>query len=308
MNLSAGLKKSCLSGDDQANSLATNLLRLSRTSFPDVSFFSRHVRTKRVERILWSEKFSCKSLPSSFRRSRKTPRLTGRWISTASAGASDWISSSGSSWSSCGPNGWIDELLLSFLQADLVVGVRDVVVQVHVILFQEVQVVVVELHRDVLVLVVLLKVLKLLKKIDSFLRDFKILLGLSGTGTSSSILALCLGHSALRPPCARLMSAMCPLLVFSLSSPSPLCSPFVRSLFAQCRPLSGSMVWLGPSLCQLCVHCLVFAPLCFVRLSRGLCVGFGCGFQAKSPFWNWWSTNEGRLVEGMVSEFSNSLG
>ena len=73
---------------------------------------------------------------------------------------------------------------------------------------------------------------------------------------------------ALYLPCVRLLSALAappglvsalsPLLAFSLSS---LCPLVVRSSFALCRLLSGCMVWLWPSLCQLCVRSLVFAPL-----------------------------------------------
>ena len=54
------------------------------------------------------------------------------------------------------------------------------------------------------------------------------------------------------------VSAICPLLVFSLSSR---CLLVFRSLSALCRFLAGSMVWLWPGLCQLCVRSLVFAPL-----------------------------------------------
>ena len=60
--------------------------------------------------------------------------------------------------------------------------------------------------------------------------------------------------SAMRPS----VSAMCPLLVFSLSS---LCPLVVRSLSARCRSLPRSMVWLWPSLCQLYVRSFVFVPL-----------------------------------------------
>ena len=51
------------------------------------------------------------------------------------------------------------------------------------------------------------------------------------------------------------MSAMCPLVVFSLSS---LCPLLVRSWSALCWPFSGSMFWHWPSVCQLCVRSLVF--------------------------------------------------
>ena len=49
------------------------------------------------------------------------------------------------------------------------------------------------------------------------------------------------------PPCVRALCFLCPLVV--------------RSLSALCRFLAGSMVWLWPGLCQLCVRSLVFAPL-----------------------------------------------
>ena len=54
------------------------------------------------------------------------------------------------------------------------------------------------------------------------------------------------------------VSAICPLLVFSLSSRCPL---VFHSLSALCRFLAWSMVWLWPGLCQLCVRSLIFAPL-----------------------------------------------
>ena len=57
---------------------------------------------------------------------------------------------------------------------------------------------------------------------------------------------------AVPPNLAFAMSAMCPLLVFFLSS--------------LCRPLSGSMLWLWLGLCQLCVLSLVFAPVSVLRL------------------------------------------
>ena len=68
---------------------------------------------------------------------------------------------------------------------------------------------------------------------------------------------LCVGQALLYPMLPS-VSAMCPLLVFSLTSR---CLLVVRSLSALCRLLAGSMVWLWPGLCQLCVRSLVFAPL-----------------------------------------------
>ena len=71
---------------------------------------------------------------------------------------------------------------------------------------------------------------------------------------------------------------LCPPRVHSLSFLD--CALIVRSLFALyllCRFLAGSMVWLWPGLCQLCVRSLVFVPLSV--LCRGLC---GCGFARCS--------------------------
>ena len=59
-------------------------------------------------------------------------------------------------------------------------------------------------------------------------------------------------------PMLRFVFAMSPLFVLSLSLDCPL---VVRSLSVLCRFLAGSMVWLWPGLCQLCVRSLVFAPL-----------------------------------------------
>ena len=61
----------------------------------------------------------------------------------------------------------------------------------------------------------------------------------------------CVSHVAL---CVRHVSAPC----YSLSSRCPL---VVRSLSTLCRFLAGSMVWLWPGFCQLCVRFLVFGPL-----------------------------------------------
>ena len=63
-------------------------------------------------------------------------------------------------------------------------------------------------------------------------------------GRGSNCCALCVRH----------VSAPCLFFVLSLSAR---CSLFIRSLSV----LAGSMVWLWPGLCQLCVLSLVFAPL-----------------------------------------------
>ena len=74
------------------------------------------------------------------------------------------------------------------------------------------------------------------------------------------------------------VSAMCPLLVFSLFSRCPL---VVRSLSALCRFLAGSLVWIWPGLCQFRVRALAFvcSVSVVVHLSRSLC---GCAFARCS--------------------------
>ena len=59
--------------------------------------------------------------------------------------------------------------------------------------------------------------------------------------------------SAIFGLCVRHVSAPWLLFVLSLSAR---CSLFISAL---CQPLSRSMVWLWPSLCQLCVRSLIFA-------------------------------------------------
>ena len=60
---------------------------------------------------------------------------------------------------------------------------------------------------------------------------------------------LCLPCCSLCPPCVRSLSFLGPLIVRSLFALCPLVVGF----------LAGSMVWLRPGLCQLCVRCLNFA-------------------------------------------------
>ena len=101
---------------------------------------------------------------------------------------------------------------------------------------------------------------------------------LSGLVSASPCIRLalylpCVGFGRASKGCVShvlIVSSMCPLLVF-------LCPLIVRLLFALYRFLAGSMVWLWPGFCQLCVRSLVFAPLSV--LCRGLC---SCGFARCS--------------------------